>query len=110
MRAWMLCIFLWTSEPMTAIARTIACLVMLCVCTAPILAVQAQPPEQQEEFLPVDELPPSEQMPAAPLLISAYIFVVVVLFLYLVSVSRRLGVVQREVERLEGDIKRQGRA
>ena len=69
-----------------------------------------QPPEQQEEFIPIDELPPTEQMPAAPLLIGAYAFVVVVLFLYLLSVSRRLVVVQREVERLEADMKRRSTA
>jgi len=72
-------------------------------------AAAQQPPEQQNEFIPIDELPPTEQMPAAPLLISAYAFVVIVLFLYLVSVSRRLTVVQREVERLESDMKRTGR-
>jgi CcmD family protein len=95
---------------MTAFARTIAAIVFLFACTAPLVAVQAQPPEQQEEFIPVDELPLAEQMPAARLLIAAYAFVVVVLFVYLVSVSRRLVVVQREVERLEGDMKRSGRA
>jgi CcmD family protein len=70
----------------------------------------AQPPEQQGEFIPLDQLPPTEPFPAAPLLISAYAVVLVVLFLYLVSVARRLTAVQREVERLEADVKRTGRA
>jgi CcmD family protein len=94
---------------MIAAVRTIAALLFLLACAAPLPAGQAQPPEQQEEFIPVEDLPPTEQIPAAPLLIGAYAFVIVVLFLYLVSVSRRLVVVQREVQRLEADMKRSGR-
>jgi CcmD family protein len=37
------------------------------------------------------------------------VVVIVVLFLYLLSVARRLNVVQREVDRLEMDVKRTGR-
>jgi CcmD family protein len=82
-------------------------------CIAAPASTSAQPPpspEQQSEFIPIDELPPQEQLPAAPLLVGAYIFVVAVLFLYLLSLARRLSVVQREVERLEADLKRSGRA
>jgi CcmD family protein len=57
----------------------------------------------------VDQLPPQEQLPAAPLLVGAYAFVLLMLFAYLFIVSRRLTVVQREVERLEGELKRTGR-
>ena len=95
---------------MTAAVRTIAVFAFLLVLAAPLAGSQAQPPEQQEEFLPVEDLPPTEQIAAAPLLIGAYAFVVVVLFLYLVSVSRRLAAVQREVQRLEADMKRGTRA
>jgi CcmD family protein len=71
----------------------------------------AQAPQKppDEGFLPLDQLPPTEQFPAARLLIAAYIVVIGALFLYLVSVARRLTTVQREVERLEADIKRTGR-
>ena len=91
---------------MMPILRTIALCVVLLLGAVPPALAQQPPSEQQEVFLPVDELPPTEQMPAAPLLIGAYAFVVVMLFLYLVSVSRRVVVVQREVERLEADMKR----
>ena len=37
--------------------------------------LQLQPPPGQSEFVPVDSLPPSDQLPAAPLLIAAYAFV-----------------------------------
>lgn len=73
---------------------------------APVRA-QGQPSAQpQDEFVPIDQLPPQDQLPAAPLLIGAYGFVLLALFGYVFSVAKRLNTVQREVERLEGDIKR----
>ena len=66
----------------------------------------AQQPQQQDEFIPIDQLPPQDQLPAAPLLVTAYSFVVLALFAYLISVARRLGVVQRELDRLQSDARR----
>ena len=45
----------------------------------------------------------------ATLLIGAYVVVLAGLFAYVVSLSRRLGAVHRDVERLEADLKRRGR-
>ena len=73
-------------------------------------SAQSEQQTQVGGFIPFDQLPPAEQIPAARLLIAAYSFVIVALFLYVLSVARRLNVVQREVERLEGDVKRAGRA
>ena len=42
----------------------------------------AQPP-QQNEYVPIDQLPPQETMPAAPLLIGAYVVVWLGLMVYL---------------------------
>ena len=75
-----------------------------------ILMLLAQQPQQQNEFIPIDQLPPQDQLPAAPLLIAAYAIVMLALFLYVASVARRLGSVQRELERLEADVKRGSRA
>ena len=72
-------------------------------------AVHAQQSEPQDEFVPIDELSPQDQLPAAPLLVAAYAFVVLALFGYLVSVARRLGRVQRDLDRLESDLDRSGR-
>ena len=83
-----------------------AALLLLATATA---AGQSQPPEPQDEFRPVGNNPAPEQIPAAPLLIGAYIVVLGGLFFYVMSVSRRLVAVQRDVERLEGDVKRRGR-
>jgi CcmD family protein len=74
------------------------------------VTVAAQQPTQQGEFIPVSELPPQEQLPAAPLLIGAYAFVLLVLFVYVFFVARRLTAVQQELERLDSSVKQGGRA
>src|SRR3990167_2493589 len=96
---------------MPAMMRTVAALLIALACAAPAVSAAAQPPapQQQEEFIPINELPPEDQLAAAPLLVGAYVFVIVVLFLYLISLARRLTVVQREIERLDSDLKRTGR-
>jgi hypothetical protein len=95
---------------MMSLVRAVAPLVVcLAVALVPAVAAQPQPP-QQGEFLPIDQLPPQEQLPAAPLLVAAYVFVLVAFVVYVLSVSKRLTTVQREVERLERDLKRTGPA
>jgi CcmD family protein len=81
-------------------------LLLILLLGAPLAAQQQPEPKQQEEFVPVSQLPAQDQLTAAPLLVTAYAFVWVALFAYVVSVARRLSRVQREVERLEADIKR----
>jgi len=92
---------------MRNLIRTIAVVFALTMQVSP-LAAQTQP-KQQEEFTPVDQLPPQEQLPAAPLLVGAYAFVLLMLFGYLVMVSRRLSAIQSEVTRLDADLKRAGK-
>jgi len=87
--------------------RAIAVVFVLMVPVAPSAA--QQPPRQQEEFTPIDQLPPQEQLPAAPLLVGAYAFVLMMLFGYLVMVSRRLTTIRSEVDRLDADLKRAGK-
>ena len=84
---------------------------LLLLSGSPALAQQppAQP-QQQSEFVPIDQLPPQDQLPAAPLLISAYAVVLVAFFAYVMSVGKRLGSVQRELERLESDMQRNRRS
>jgi len=65
--------------------------------TAMALAFQPQTPG---EFVPVNQLPQAEQVPAAPLLIAAYAFVWVALLFYVWSVWRRLGRVERDMDAL----------
>ena len=89
---------------MRTLIRAITVVFVLTMQLSP-LAAQTQP-RQQEEFTPIDQLPPQEQLPAAPLLVGAYAFVLLMLFGYLVMVSRRLSAIQTEVNRLDADLKR----
>ena len=92
---------------MRTLIRTIAVVCVLTMQGSPLLA-QTQP-KQQEAFEPIDQLPPQEQLPAAPLLVGAYAFVLLMLFGYLFMVSRRLTTIQSEVDRLDADLKRTGK-
>lgn len=96
---------------MTWIRRSLAStFTVVCVFgTGVVLAAQGATTAQQDGFIPIDQLPPTEQLPAAPLLIAAYAFVWVALFVYVLSVARRLTRVQEEVQRLEADVRRSGR-
>ncbi len=59
---------------------------------------QPRPPAAQDEFVPVNELPESEKLPAAPFLITAYTIVWVVLLVYVWSLWRRLTAVEQELK------------
>jgi len=60
-----------------------------------------QAPPGQEGFVPITQLPPAQQLPAAPYLIAAYAFIWVALLAYLFSIWRRLGRVEQEMRSLE---------
>ena len=60
----------------------------------------AQPP-QQNEFVPIDKLPPTDQLPSAPLLITAYVFVWIATLFYLWTIWRRLAKVEADMRGLE---------
>jgi hypothetical protein len=93
----------------TLVLRALLLCSLFAISLAPV-AAQQQPPQPPPGFVSVDELPPVEQFPAAPLVISAYSFVVLALFVYVISVGRRLGAVQGDIERLEANVKKGSRA
>ena len=65
-----------------------------------------QPPNAgQSGFVPLDSMPPREQIPAAPLLLSSYAFFLVLMLFYLWTIWRRISKVERDMENLE---RRQG--
>jgi CcmD family protein len=66
---------------------------------APLLAVQQAPPGQSE-YVPIKDLPPTDVMPAAPLLIAAYAFVWLAVMFYLWTIWRRLNRVEAEMATL----------
>ena len=84
---------------MTMVKRLLMGVGALLLSVAPAFAIQ--PPAGQSEFVPMNSLPPADQLPAAPLLITAYAFVWVALALYVWSVWARLGRVERELQALQ---------
>lgn len=68
--------------------------------TIPALAA-AQPTPSPDEFVPISEVPPSEQIPAITLVASAYGLVWLALFGYVWSLGRRLQQAETDIARLE---------
>jgi hypothetical protein len=78
--------------------RFIALLVTAGALAMPISAWQ--PPAGQQEYLPVDQLPPSEQLPGGVFVVVAYGFIWIAMMLYLWFVWRRLSKVENEMRAL----------
>ena len=65
-------------------------------------AAQPEPaqPEPVNEFVPIDELPEEDRLPAAPFLITAYSIVWILAFGYFWLLSRRQADVERDLAEL----------
>lgn len=63
-------------------------------------AVAQQPEPAREQYVPIDQLPPSEQMPSAPFVVAAYSVVWVLAMLYLWSIWRRIGKLEDDLQSL----------
>jgi len=86
-----------TDVQRTAIAIALAAVLLAPAGAAGMASGSGQPQPPQEEFVPIDQVPPEDQLPAAPLLITAYAIVWLVVFGYLWSIWRRLSAVEREL-------------
>ncbi len=64
-------------------------------------ASQAQPPPATDGFVAANDLPPTEQLPAAPFIVGAYSFFLVLMVGYVWSIGRRLNTVKKEMRTLE---------
>jgi CcmD family protein len=70
--------------------------------TSVVLAAQ----EPQSEFRPVTEVPASEQLPSAPLVIAAYAFVWLAFVAYVWIMWRKLGKMEQELTSMSAQIAR----
>jgi CcmD family protein len=70
--------------------------VLIALAAAPAIA-QQPPSGTPDGFVPVDTLPATEQLPAAPLVIGAYAVAWVAVFGYLWSIWQRLGRIERDI-------------
>ena len=99
----------------TRLARwTRALIIAVCLCVSPaaghVFAQQAppqpppstaKPPAATDEFVPIDQLPEEDKIPAAPFLIGAYTVAWLAVLLYVFSLWRRLDRVEQELKRLK---------
>jgi len=81
---------------------TVAAVMTAVFTSAATIAAQAQP--AQEGFVPATG-PISEQIPAAPLVVAAYAFFLLLMVFYLWTIWRRIGKVEADMRALE---RRQG--
>jgi hypothetical protein len=58
-------------------------------------------PAAQDEFVPIDQLPPQEQVPAAPMVVAAYSFVWIAFLAYVLSLVKRIRKVESDLVALE---------
>ena len=63
-------------------------------------ASTSQPAAAQDGFVPVSQLPPTEELPAGPLVLGAYGFIWVAVLVYVWSLARRLNAVQKDFDAL----------
>jgi CcmD family protein len=83
---------------MMRLLRVYALFVALVAVTPAALLAQPQPPK---EFVPVDDIPPGEQIPAINMVAAAYGFVWVAVLGYVWSIASRLKQVEAELTELE---------
>jgi hypothetical protein len=82
---------------------------LMAVALVMVPAAGAAQPPAQEGFVPVDQLPGQEQMPAAPLVAAAYGVAWAAVLIYLFSIWRRLAVVEREMAEVSRRVEARGR-
>jgi CcmD family protein len=79
-----------------------AALLFLFLLTSSVPSIAAsQPPPAQEQFLPISEIPPSEQLPGGAFVVIAYSFVWIATMMYVWFVWRRLRKVEEEMRSLQ---------
>ena len=87
-----------------SLRRLLIALTSFVLLAAPAFALQ--PPKGQSEFVPVNEVPAADQLPAAPLLVTAYAFVWIAVVVYLWSIWRRLNKVEDDMRALAQKVPR----
>jgi CcmD family protein len=73
----------------------------LCLVAAASVAGAQPRPQPPPDFVPVENAPPGEQIPAMPLLGAAYGFIWLAVFGYVWSLARRLHKVEADLADLE---------
>jgi type VI protein secretion system component VasF len=77
-----------------------AALASFTLIAVPTLAQQPQGGAADSGFVPLSSLPPGQELPAAPFLIGAYAFFLLLMLFYLWTIWTRLSKVEREMQEL----------
>ena len=83
-----------------ALAVLVALIILPAAMPSRVAAFEAQP-QPPKEFVPVDGIPPGEQIPAINMVAAAYGFAWVAVMGYVWSIARRLNQVETELTDLE---------
>ncbi len=86
---------------MKSFVRILALMAALTAGPAVAQTPSPQPSPQQEEFVPLDQLPPEAELPAAPMVVAAYGFIWVAFLVYVILLVKRVRKVEGELQRLE---------
>jgi hypothetical protein len=92
---------------MIMVKRFLACLFVWSIAAVTLLAQQPAP--ARDQYLPIDQLPPSEKMPSAPFVIAAYAVIWAVAMFYMWTIWRRAGKVEADMQvlaRRQKDVQR----
>jgi CcmD family protein len=83
--------------------RLSAALLVALVLATPASSQSAQPPKPapQDEYVPLDQLPPQAELPAAPMVIAAYTFVWIAFVGYMFLLVKRVTRVEADLRDLE---------
>ena len=82
--------------------RLLAVVVVLLAASPLVLVGQNEsPPAAREEYVPLDQLPPGAELPAAPMVIAAYMFVWAAFLVYVLSLVGRIRKVESDLRALE---------
>ena len=80
--------------------RIIFSLAMAAMSLSSLLAFQP-PTSPQGEFVPIDQLPPTEQMPAAPFVIGAYALLWLIAMFYVWTIWNRMNKLETDFQSLQ---------
>lgn len=80
--------------------RLASALILFALVAGAAASPAAAQPEPLGEFVPIDELPEEDRLPAAPFLIAAYSIVWILAFGYFWLLSRRQAEVERDLAEL----------
>jgi CcmD family protein len=83
------------------VQRVLSAFVLAAALAALVPAVSDAQPQPPKEFVPVDEVPAGEQIPAINMVAAAYGFAWVAVMGYVWSIARRLKHVESELNDLE---------